>query len=246
MRIYGRNSIAERLKINSQSIQCLLLDKGKAPRELEFQAKNKRIPVRYLTEREFEKACRGIRSQGIVAEVEDFKYDEFEDIISAPKEKPPTLLFLDNFNDPQNLGAVLRSAACFGGFAIVLPKHDSVEVTEAVLRVASGGENYVRIARVNNLSNALEAAKKHGYWIAGAVTEGGQNLTKASLSFPLSLVIGSEAKGIRPGLIKHLDFRLIIPMQGAGLSFNVAAATAIFCYEIARQRKGWVVSKREE
>lgn len=196
MRIYGRNSISERLKINPQSIQCLFLEKEKAPKDLELQAKNKRIPIRYLSAREFEKASRGIRSQGIVAEVEDFKYSQLENILATPKEKLPTLLFLDNLNDPQNLGAIVRTAACLGGFAVVLPKHNSVEVTE-----------------------------------------GGQDLTKTSLSFPLGIVIGSEAKGIRQGLTKHLDFSLTIPMLQAKLSLNVATAIAIFCYEIVKQSK---------
>lgn len=239
MRIYGRHSVSERLKANPQGIQRLFLEKEHAPKDLEFLAKNKRIPIRYLTEREFEKASRGIRSQGVLAEVEDFKYAQLENILATPKEKLPALLFLDNLNDPQNLGAIVRTSACLGGFALVLPKHDSVEVTEAVLRVACGGENYVPIAQVKNLSQALRAAKNQGYWMAGALTQGGQDLTKTSLHFPLGIVIGSEAKGIRQGLLKHLDLRLTIPMPQAGLSFNVSCAVALICYEVMRQqRKG--------
>ena len=147
------------------------------------------------------------------------------------------MLFLDNLNDPQNLGSILRTTACLGGFAVVLPRHDSVEVTEAVLRVAQGGENYAPVAKVANLSVAIEKAKKAGYWIAGAVTEGGEDITKAKLNFPLGIVIGSEGKGIRQGLIGHLDMKLTLPMRGAGLSFNAAVAAALFCYEIIRQDK---------
>jgi 23S rRNA (guanosine2251-2'-O)-methyltransferase len=143
---------------------------------------------------------------------------------------------MDNLNDPQNLGSILRTSACLGGFSVVLPRHDSVEVTEAALRVAQGGENYVPVAKAVNLALAIEKAKKAGYWIAGAVLEAGEDLKKSKLNFPLGIVIGSEGKGIRPGLMKILDIRLSLPMGGAKLSFNAAVAAALFCYEVARQR----------
>ena len=247
MKLYGRNSVLERIRINPRSVRNIAIEKGQDLREFEHLCRLKNIPLRYLSEREIDKITRNIRCQGIVAEVEDFQYSDFEDILEQPKEnlpRPyvqgrglPTVLFLDNLNDPQNLGSILRSAAGFGGFAVVLPKHDSVEITETVLRIACGGENYVSVSQVTNLSWALEAAKKQGYWIAGAVTEDGEDLTRVNFHFPLGLVIGSEAKGIRQGLLKHLDFRLTIPMPAKGLSFNVAVAAAIFCYEASRQRQ---------
>lgn len=236
-RLYGRNSVSERLKADPQSIQHLILDREQGAKDIEHLGRAKGIPIRYLSAREFEKISRNIRSQGIIAEVEGFTYSDFEDMFNQSKEKVSTLLFLDNLNDPQNLGSILRTAACLGGFAVVLPKHDSVEITEAVLRVASGGENYVPVAQVTNLSSAITEAKKKGYWIAGAVVKGGENLTKAILRFPLGLVIGSEAKGIRLGLLKQLDFTFTIPVEGAQLSLNVAIAAALFCYEALRQRK---------
>ena len=236
MRIYGRNSVSERLKADARSVKSLLLDKDQELREFERLAKSKGITVRYFNGREFEKISRNIRAQGVIAEVEDFKYSDLEEVLSQHTERPPGILFLDNLNDPQNLGNILRTAACFGRFVIVLPKHDSVEITEAVLRIASGAENYVPIVQATNLSAVISYAKKQGYWIAGAVVEGGEPLGRARLSFPLGVVIGSEAKGIRQGLLKQLDFSFSIPMRGARLSFNVATAAAIFCYEASRQR----------
>lgn len=238
MRIYGRNSLTERLKVSPKSVTDIFIEKNvELPQSIKHICKTQNIPIRYISEKEFGRISRNIRTQGIIAEIGEFKYSNLEDILSQPAAKLPAILFLDNLNDPQNLGAILRSAACFGGFTLVLPKHDSLEVTEAVLRVASGGENYVPVSRVTNLSQAIEIARNQGYWIAGAVTEGGQELTGLNLNFPLGLVIGSEAKGIRQGLMRHLDFRLTIPMSGAGLSFNVAASAAILCYEASRQRK---------
>ena len=232
MKLFGKNCVTERIKKNPQTIKKIFIEIGGADIKL------RNVPVERLSKNEFQKKSAGIPSQGIIAEIEDFKYVYLEDVLNVRGTacRAPTLLFLDNLNDPQNLGSILRIAACFGGFAIVLPKHESVEVTEAVLRVAQGGENYALIAKVTNLSIALEKAKKVGYWIAGAVVDGGEDLTKASLSFPLGIVIGSEGAGIRPGLISHLDFKFTLPMQGANLSFNAAVAAALFCYEATRQR----------
>lgn len=236
-RLYGRNSVLGRLKENPKSIRRILIEKGIRAVDVEQLCKSENIPVSYVPEREFNHISADVRAQGIIAEVEHFRYTNFEDVLDKPLENLPLILFLDSLNDPQNLGGILRSAGCFGGFAVVLPKYDSVEVTDAVLRVAQAGENYVPVARVSNLSWAIETAKKAGYWIAAAVVETGEDLTGARLNFPLGLVIGSEAKGIRPGLLKHLDLKLTIPMQNTKLSFNVSTATALFCYELYRQRK---------
>lgn len=236
-RLYGRNSVLERLKTNPKSIKNIFIERDAKLPELIHITKINNIPLRYFSEREFRRFPNENRNQGIVAEVEDFRYTSFESILDKTKDKLPILLFLDNLNDPQNFGGILRTAACFGGFAVVIPVHNSVAVTDAVLRVAQGGENYVPIAKVSNLSLAIRGAKEAGYWIAGAVVNGGCDLTGATLNFPLGLVIGSEGKGIREGLLKHLDFRVTLPMALAKLSFNVAVITAIFCYEIVRQKK---------
>jgi len=158
--------------------------------------------------------------------------------LNLPVDKKPTLIFLDRLNDPQNLGVIIRTAACFGRFAVVIPKFNACEVTEAVLHVASGGENFVPVSMVSNISSAVLKAKKSEYWIMGAVlSEDAQDIDKVSMPFPLGLVMGSEGEGIRYGIDKQLDIKVRIPMKGAPLSFNVAMACAIFCHEIAKQRK---------
>lgn len=237
MNLYGRNSIFERLKINPKSIKRILLEEGKDLSAIRRLCKSKGIPFNCFPQARFDKFTRGVRSQGVIAEVEEFQYANLEDILDPEKVKPPIILFLDNLNDPQNLGAILRTCGCFGGFAVVLPKHDSVEVTEAALRVASGTENYVPVAKVNGLLPAVILAKERGFWIGGAMTIGGQDIASVRLNFPLGLIIGSEAKGIRQSLTKELDFGLSIPMHTGGLSFNAATAAAIFAYEAIRQRR---------
>jgi len=236
MKLYGRNSILERLKTNAKSVNRIFLQNQVNMPDVVGICKSQCIPIDYLAKNDFEKKARDIRSQGVIAEVEEFQYSYLEDVLALPKEKYPVILFLDSLNDPQNLGSILRTAGCFGGFAVVLPKHDSVEVTEAVLRVAQGGENYVPVIKVTNLAVAVDKAKKAGYWVSGAVMEGGDSLTDTSLNFPLGVIIGSEGFGIRPGLINHIDFKITLPMKGAALSFNAAVAAALFCYEVTRQR----------
>lgn len=236
MRLFGKRPVLERLKANPQTISKIFTERGFSDEEIFKIARKKRISIERVDSRRFYKLTRGINAQGIVAETEDYFYDDFDEIVSLEDTKKPVLVFLDEITDPQNLGSIMRTLACLGGFCIILPKRDSVGVNETVLRVASGAENYVPVCQVSNLSNAIQKAKKAGYWIAATVVEKGQNPRSAGLRFPLGIIFGSEGQGIRPILERQADYRLTLPMKGAGLSFNVAIAAAVFCYEIASQR----------
>jgi 23S rRNA (guanosine2251-2'-O)-methyltransferase len=233
--LYGKNSVLERVRCNPSSIKGVYLQDNFKAQEVVNAIDAENIPIKQVSEKELIKIKRADRLQGIVAEVERFKYEELNVLLQ--QKQRPSLLFLDNLNDPHNLGSILRIAACFGGFAIVIPERNSCDVNETVLHVASGGENYLSVSRVTNLSRALTEAKKAGYWAAGAVVDGGRDVSEESLPFPLCLVLGSEGKGIRPGLMKHLDILVTVPMKGAKLSFNVAMSFAIFGHEITKQKK---------
>lgn len=238
MRLYGKNPVLERLKANPRSIKKIYVQEGQPDSAyIRRKANQWDIPVFAVGRSQMVKMSRNLNTQGLLVEVEDFVYTPFEEALETAKKQNGSLLFLDELKDPQNLGAIIRSLACLGGFALVLPLHESVGVTEAVLRIASGGDNFVGVAQVTNLGRAVDRAKKEGFWLAGAVTDGGQNLAEVSLPFPLSLVLGSEQRGIREGLRHRLDLHLTIPMHQAQLSFNVAQAAAIFCYEITRQKE---------
>ncbi len=226
----------ERLAAAPGTIRTLYLDQGVDAPEVVQAAKAASLPFTSLSKEDFAKKTGTIHAQGVLADVEEFHYTELEELLAKPEPRP-LLLLLDRVTDPQNLGAILRSTACFGGIALVLPKHDSTEVNETVLRVACGGENYVPVSRVTNLVRACELAKKAGYWIAGADADSGEPLAQAKLPFPLGVILGSEGGGIRPGLTKHLDLTLTLSMPGASLSFNVATAAALIGYEITCRRK---------
>jgi len=238
MRLYGKNPVIERLKSNPKSIKKIFVQEGQPDSAyIRKKANQWNIPFLIVGRSQMLKMGQSLNTQGVLVEIEDFVYTPLSDILETAKKKRGSLLFLDELKDPQNLGSIIRSLACLGGFAVVLPARESVDVTEAVLRVASGGDNLVAVSRVTNLAQAVDEAKEEGFWIAGAVTQGGQDLTEVSLPFPLSLVMGSEQKGIREGILKRLDLQLTIPMPQAKLSFNVAQAATIFCYEIAKQKK---------
>jgi 23S rRNA (guanosine2251-2'-O)-methyltransferase len=236
MYLYGKHSVAERLRVNPASIEKIFLEKDFHEPLLTTRIAEARIPLERLSKKALCNIKRSDSLQGIIAKVHPFAYACFDDLLQNATDSKHSFIFLDRIFDPQNLGAIIRIVACFGGFSLVLPKHKACGITESVLRVASGGENYVSVAQVVNVRNALLAVKESGYWAYGALPEAQEPLTTVKLSFPLCLVLGCEASGVRYGLQKHLDFRVAIPMPGAGLSFNVTAACAVFCYEIIRQR----------
>lgn len=246
MRLYGKNPVIERLKVNPKTIKKIYLQFGHDDAGYILKkAKQWGIPAYQVPRSKLQKLARSLNSQGIVTEVEGFDYTSYEDLLEFCLKKKHELIFLDGLKDPQNLGGIIRALACLGNFSIILPTHDSVEVTESVLRVACGGDNYVKIAKVSNLSQAIVKAKDAGFWIAGAVVSGGKPLGKVDMPFPLGLVIGSEQKGIRMAICKQLDTEITIPMVQPRLSMNVAHATTIFCYEIMRQRVNYREKKKK-
>ncbi len=237
MRIYGNNPVLERLRSAPQTIRRIYIQPGHSDAGYIYKkAKQRAIPVLSVPKTKIQKLARNVNTQGLLVEVDDFLYVEYPDLLTRAQEKRLTLIFLDGIRDPQNLGGMIRSAACLGGFAVILPSHDSTEVTEAVLRVACGGENFVPIAKVANIVKAVRRAKEAGFSIAGTVVGGGKAIWDAGLRFPLGLVIGSEEKGIRPVLEGLLDDCVTLPMAVPRMSLNAAHAATVFCYEIVRQR----------
>ena len=237
MLIFGKRSVIERLKTNPKSILNLYFQEGFEIPEIHNLSRRNKIPTRILFSKKFLKLSRGTLTQGVIAEVERYQYQDIESVFTQATYKKAVLICLDRITDPQNLGAILRICACLGDFFVILPKHESVEINETVIKVACGAENHVPVCRVTNLAHVIRKAKDQGYFIAAAVTQGGEDLRLAKLGFPLCIIFGSEGKGIREGLLKQIDYKLTLPMQGVGLSLNVAMSVGIFCYEAYCQRK---------
>ena len=238
MRISGKNPVLERLKTNPHSIKRITIQEGHPEAGYIYQkAKKWGIAVVSVPGSKILKLARHTNTQGIIMEVEDFSYYPLADLLAWVKKDGDGIFFLDGLNDPQNLGSMIRSLACLGKFALVLPTHNSVSVTEAVLRVASGGDNFVRIGRVANLGHAISSAKEEGFWIGATVVSDGQDIMQAQLPFPVGMIIGSEQKGVRDVLLKHADLQITIPMARPRLSLNVSQATTLLAYELIRQKR---------
>lgn len=238
MRLYGKNPVIERLKANPKSIRKILVEQGHPDAGyVRKKAAQWNIGFCQIPATKMLKLTRNIHSQGILADVEDFQYTPYDDLLEKAARDRMSLLFLDGLKDPQNLGSIMRSLACLGHFGIVLPRKDSVDITDTVCRVASGADNHVPVARTSNLVAAISMAKKKGFWIVGAVVGDGESVFDTSLHFPLGLVIGSEQKGIREIVLNQLDLKITIPMRQPRLSLNAAQATTILCYEITRQKE---------
>lgn len=229
MFLYGKNSVKERLRHHPSSVKEVYLRQGFQDVEMEQLIGRNNIRLKRVSDKDIERMLPKARTQGILAKVDDYQGYDLDQILNNPKW---IILFLDHIMDPHNLGCITRIAACFGDIAICIPKHRACGITDTVIHVASGGENYAPIIQVSNISNAIIKAKQAGYWIASTVVEGGDDLSKSDLPRPLGVVLGAEGDGVGKAIQKHVDYKLTIPMQGAPLSFNVAMSAAIICYQL--------------
>jgi 23S rRNA (guanosine2251-2'-O)-methyltransferase len=228
--LYGKNSVKERLRANPKSIKEIQLEENFPDKEILKLILNNSIKFSYKNDFGLKRTKKAERLQGIIAKVEPFAFSSLKEIIASRE----NIIFLDGLNDPQNIGLIMRTVACFGGLAICIPDAGSADINDTVLHVASGGENYVKVAKVSNLAEGIKEAKAQGYCVVGTTVDGGRPLREGLLKMPVALVLGSEGQGISKELEEHLDFSASIPMKGANLSFNVASACAIFCHEIAK------------
>ncbi len=172
--------------------------------------------------------------QGVVALVSAKEFVSLESVLaSAPRS---FLVFLDGIEDPQNLGAIIRSAEAAGVDSLILPERHAVGLTAAVYQASAGALEHMRVARVKNIARGLEEVKQHGFWVVGAEAGCEKYWFEFDYKQPVALVFGSEGRGLRQLVRKHCDCLLSIPLMGKTNSLNVAAAASIFFFEVIRQR----------
>jgi 23S rRNA (guanosine2251-2'-O)-methyltransferase len=175
--------------------------------------------------------------QGILAFLSPYDYVELEVILKAALgEGAALIVVLDGIEDPQNLGALIRTAYVCGAHGVVVPKDRAAQLTASVAKASAGALEYTKVARVTNLRRALKLLKDQGVWVVGLTMEGDQPIYEIDLCQPIALVIGGEAKGIRPLIKQTCDLQAYIPQQGRLDSLNAAAAGAMALYETMRQR----------
>jgi len=174
--------------------------------------------------------------QGLVAEADPLPRVELEAVLGALPDRA-LLMVLDGVQDPQNLGAVMRSVACAGGMAVVVPRDRAVGLTPAAVKVAAGAAEHVPVVEVTNLRRALEQTKRAGVWAVGLQPGAAKGWTEVDLRESTALVLGAECRGLRPLVGRACDHLVSIPMAGAIASLNVAAAAAVALFEVVRQRR---------
>lgn len=182
----------------------------------------------------------GALHQGFVAELRGFEYVGIEDILARAEQRgePALVVLLDGVQDPQNLGALIRSAEALGAHGVVIPQDRAAAVSGVVAKASAGALEHCLVARVVNLGRAMDELRDAGLWMVAADPKGDKTTWEADLGGPLGVVVGAEGAGLREGILKRCDFRLQIPLKGAVSSLNAAASGAILLYEVARQRAG--------
>lgn len=241
--IYGINPVTEAI-VSGKTINKIYAQKGnKEVYQVIQKARENKIVV---VEADKVKLDRMItleneklkNSQGIVASVTDYNYYTVDDILEEAnnKKEPPFIIILDKIEDPQNLGAIVRSAECLGAHGVIIQKRNAAQVTETVEKVAAGACNYVKIARVTNITESIKYLKKQGLWIYGLDMDGASDIYNTDLSGPIGLVVGNEGSGISKLVLQNCDFIIKIPMVGHIESLNASVSAAISMYEIVRQK----------
>lgn len=236
--LIGRNAVNEALR-SGREIDKLLVLKGAegSIKKTVGMAKDKRIPINTVEKVALDRAANGGTHQGVIAYVSAFEYSEVEDILETAKERQedPFVIILDNLEDPHNLGAIMRTAECVGAHGIIIPKRRAASVTDTVAKASAGAVEYMKVAKVTNISQTLEKLKDAGLWI-GACDMDGDLYYNSNLTGGIGIVIGSEGAGISKLVKSKCDFVVSMPMVGKITSLNASNAAAILMYEIRKQR----------
>ncbi|HJV66023.1 MAG TPA: 23S rRNA (guanosine(2251)-2'-O)-methyltransferase RlmB [Geomonas sp.] len=237
--IYGLNPVTEALR-GSRRIYELFLAGSSSDRRLEKLLKlaaERKVPVRHREKGDLARLCGTEHHQGVALKVEPFPYADLDDLLENLKQRGDGLiLVLDSVQDPHNLGALIRSAACAGAHAVVIPKDRAAGVTAAAEKASAGAAGTIPVAQVTNVSHALDELKKAGFWVYGADGSAKSSIFQQDLTGQVALVIGGEGEGIRPLVRKSCDQLVSIPMQGGVNSLNASVAGGILLFEVVRQR----------
>lgn len=239
--IEGRNPVIEALK-SSRPLNKILLARNMGQHssiaEILHLAHSRGITIEYVTRDIINRLSTTGAHQGVIAYVAAKEYLALEDLIAISKERnePPLYCILDGIEDPQNLGAIIRTADSSGIHGIVIRSRRAVGLTSAVARASAGAVEYVPVARVSNIAQSIETLKKNNVWVTGIDPAGKIDYSKVDFKLPSAIVVGSEGKGISDLVKKRCDYLAYIPMRGKISSLNASIAAALVMYEAFKQR----------
>lgn len=236
METIGRlNALIEVLTSSPRRVNKVFVDRdrrfGKIY-EIVAEARRAKIPLVFVPRDKLAELDRN--HQGAVALLSAKEFSSLDEILAANKN--PVLVLLDEVEDPQNVGAIMRSAEAAGADGVVMPERRSTGLTDSVLSVSAGASEHLKVARVKNLAQAMDRLKEAGVWLVGAEKDGQGLFYEFDYTVPVGLVLGSEGKGLRPLIRRQCDRVLSIPQRGRVNSLNVAAAASVFLFEVVRQR----------
>ena len=239
--VEGRNAVIELLE-SGKDINKLYITKGEkngSINKIIALAKENKVVIVEKDKKQMEEMAQTDNFQGVIAIVPPFEYCEIDDILNYAKEKEenPFVLLLDGIEDTHNLGAIIRTAETAGVHGIIIPKRRAASVNSTVSKVSCGAIEYMRVARVSNITDSINKLKEEGLWICGTSISAEKYYFNQDLTGPLGIVIGNEGKGMSDLVEKNCDFLVKIPMMGKVESLNASVSTGIIVYEALKQRK---------
>lgn len=235
----GFHSVYEAVRSGRRTVVEMWLEQGRY-HDLEKIACERRVATHFISSGELKGLATTDKHQGVVARVSRFEYSDLDDVVEKAISDPrgAFIIVLDQIQDPQNLGAVIRTAHCCGAHGLILPKDNAAQVSPVVCRASAGATEYLPILQVTNLVRAINTLKSKNIWVYAMDAAAPQSLYAHDFQGHHAIVFGGEGKGLRRLAKENCDATLSIPMKGRIDSFNISAAAAIVMGEVLRQRHG--------
>ena len=232
MFVFGKN-VAQEVLRSDKKVEKIFIQDNFKDEDIIRMINKRKIDVKVLSKNEMDRKVSGLH-QGIILNIEDYKYSRIEDVLSLEN---PLIVILDHIEDPHNFGAIIRTCEAAGVDGIIIPNDRSVEVNGTVVKTSVGTTENVRIVRVTNIVKTMDMLKKNGFWIVGTDMDG-QDYTKLDYKGKTAIVCGNEGKGMSRLVEESCDFIASIPMYGTVNSLNASVATAIVVFEAVKSRRG--------
>ena len=237
--ICGRNPVLEAVR-SGREIDRLLVAHGVSGGSVAAiiaKCTARGILIKEVSPQKLDYYCGGANHQGVAVMFASQEYSTVEDILQTANERNemPFIIICDEIEDPHNLGAIIRTAEACGVHGIIIPKRRSASLNATVAKTAAGALEYMKVARVTNISNTIDELKEKGVWVFGADMDG-QDYTLLDYDTPCAIVIGNEGKGIGTLVAKKCDGIISLPMHGKINSLNASVAAGVLMYEVARKR----------
>ncbi len=243
--LYGRHTVHESLRAGRRKPHKLMLAESVRQTDVIGQivslAEQAGVKVERAERRNLDQILQvGVHHQGVALETSPYPYIPLDDILvtAQSRAEPPLLLLLDQLQDPQNVGSLLRTAEAIGVHGVVIQRRRAVGITPAVVHASAGAAEHLKVAQVTNLVNIIGKLKERDVWVVGLETaHDAQRYNQADLNGPLAIVVGSEGEGLRRLVRERCDFLLQLPMRGQVTSLNASVAGSVVLYEAFRQRE---------